>query len=137
MRDDSVSDQVALQRVRNRIIEYLELASSFDAQLHYQSAAPLIHVPSELVNQYEDWVADESSIEGWGAPVFSSRELSALKRFHQTWGAVAETTPGRLPPIEVTIQLPAWGELRAAAERTLGVFQSRGRLPEDCEIDGL
>lgn len=32
MADDNVSKQVVFQRVRNRIIEYFEVASSFDEQ---------------------------------------------------------------------------------------------------------
>lgn len=41
---------VVRQRIRNRIVEYLELASSFEAQLDYQ---PAVHVPvpNEVINQ--------------------------------------------------------------------------------------
>lgn len=46
------SPRLVAQRIRNRIIEYLELASSFEAQQH----APIAHVPNEVINQWEDWV---------------------------------------------------------------------------------
>lgn len=49
-------EHIAIQRIRNRVIEYLELASSFDNQSAYQAAVPYIHVPNEIINQWEDWV---------------------------------------------------------------------------------
>ena len=42
---DQPSDQVIEQRVRNRLTEYFELASSFEAQREYELAAPIVHVP--------------------------------------------------------------------------------------------
>jgi hypothetical protein len=47
-------ERVAEQRVRNRIIEYLELAASLAAQADYDSAVPIAHVPYEVINQWED-----------------------------------------------------------------------------------
>lgn len=42
------------QRVRNRIIEYLELAASFKEQLAYERNAPIANVAHEVINQWED-----------------------------------------------------------------------------------
>ena len=59
------SERLVAQRIRNRIIEYLELAASYAAQEEYQRVAP-INVPSEVMNQWEDWVPREST-NGRGA----------------------------------------------------------------------
>jgi hypothetical protein len=53
---DEPSRRVVEQRVRNRIIEYLEPASSFEAQQQYERDVAIAHVPYELINQWEDWV---------------------------------------------------------------------------------
>src|SRR3954471_21497519 len=90
--------QVVMQRIRNRIIEYLTLASSFDAQRAYQSRAH-IHVPNEVVNQWEDWVRDPRD-KGFAEPVFSRAEQDALAQFHKVWDRVAANTPDPLPNLE-------------------------------------
>ena len=130
--NDAPSPQISLQRVRNRIIEYLEVAISFDSQREYHANAP-VSVPNEMINQWEDWVADPTS-PLWAPPVISPAERAAIADFHAVWRKVADSTPNHLPPLEQTIELPAWERLRAAAECSLRVFQQRGRLPEDRAI---
>lgn len=135
MADDMVSKQVIFQRVRNRIIEYLEVASSFTEQRKYQKAVPFVSVPSEMINQFEDWVPNEGVLADFVLPVFSSVEQAALRRFYKTWQDVAQNTPNPLPPLEETLKLPKWKQLREAAAKTLVVFSDRGKLPEDKEIE--
>ena len=129
------SDQVVRQRIRNRIVEYLELASSFEAQRAYQAAVQ-VPVPSEVINQWEDWVprpGDPSFVQ----PVFSQAEQEAIASFHQVWEEVAAATPNPLPQLENVLVLPAWERLRRAAATALQAFMARGKLPEDHEFDRL
>ena len=129
---DEPSRQLVLQRVRNRIIEYLEVASSYDRQREYQAAAPVC-VASEMIEQWADWVSDPAD-PAWAPPVFSEAERAAISRFHAVWNQVADDTPNPLPPLPETQRLPAWERLRCAAESALSVFHQRGRLPEAREI---
>jgi hypothetical protein len=122
--------RVIEQRVRNRIIEYLSLAASFQQQRAYQASVPAISVPNEVINQWQDWVS-EQSFPGFGPPVFTSNELAALAAFGRAWEQVARNTPSPLPPVDETVALPQWEHLRAAAEAAREVFEQRGRLPED------
>ncbi|WP_163543488.1 hypothetical protein [Occultella kanbiaonis] len=105
--------RVVEQRIRNRLIEYFELASSFTAQLRYEAAAPIVHVPYEIINQWEDWTL---GLDLWldEAQVYTAEEKEALRRFQVVWDRAAE-------------------ELRQEAELALAVFARRGRLPEDQE----
>lgn len=130
--DDSPTRQIVPQRIRNRIIEYLEVASSYDLQPQYQAAAP-VSVPSEMIEQWADWVYDPRSPD-YGPPVFSEEEHEAILTYHLVWDDVAEKTPNPLPILEETLRLSARIELRDAALQTLGVFMRRGRLPEDREV---
>jgi hypothetical protein len=126
------SPQLVLQRVRNRVIEYLEFASSFEAQREYQAVAP-VHVPHEVINQWQDWVQP-----GWEAtftePVFSQPERDALVAFSQAWAQVVSTTPNPLTDLESLSQTPEWESLRSAAADALAVFAVRGTLSEQQEI---
>ena len=118
-------------RVRNRVTEYLELASSFAAQCDYQTAVRDIHVPHEVMNQFEDWVPNMSFVVEWTPAVFSHDERAALERFARVWDEVATRTADSLPRLEETLRLPEWEALRRAAEVALSVCWVRGKLPEE------
>lgn len=125
------TQQVVLQRTRNRIIGYLELASSFGGQREYQSVAP-VNVANEIINQWEDWVREPRD-PALVAPVFSAAEQEAVAQFHNVWNAVAAETPDRLPDLDSLFAIAEWQRLRAAALLALRVFLARGKLSEDRE----
>lgn len=125
------TQQVVLQRIRNRIIEYLELASSFGVQRDYQSIAP-VNVGNEIINQWEDLVR-ESHDPAFVAPVFSAAEQEAVAQFHKVWNAAAANTPDPVPDLEALFATAEWQRLRAAALLALRVFLARGKLSENKE----
>jgi hypothetical protein len=131
--EDEVPPQVIQQRIRNRIIEYLTLAASFDQQRTYQAAVPAISVPNEVVNQWEEWASEESR-HRFGSPVFSADELAATAAFAMTWTKVVKATPRFLPSLAETQALPEWEQLRDAAQAARDVFKRRGRLSEDIPL---
>ena len=128
---DTPSRRVVQQRVRNRIVEYLELASSFEAQLEYQRTAPIAYVPSELINQWEDWVHTDPRTVDQHPDVYSTDEIEAMKRFHVVWEATADSLPNPLPPIDQVQLLPEWNNLRRAADHALSIFLIRGPMSND------
>jgi hypothetical protein len=131
--EEEVPPQVIQQRIRNRIIEYLALAASFDQQRTYQAAVPAISVPNEVLNQWEDWASDEGR-DGFDAPVFTADELAAVASFAVTWTKIVKATPLCLPSLAETQALPEWEQLRDAAEAAREVFARRGRLSEDSPL---
>src|SRR5580658_7880249 len=110
------------QRNRNRIIEYLELASSYDEQQEFETNVPIVHVPNEVVNMWEDSV-DSARIGDFTEPVYSPQEQIAIKQFHAVWDGVASDTPERLPPLSKLIGTEPWERLRIAAAHALAVFR--------------
>lgn len=130
-REAEPTQQVVLQRVRNRIIEYLELAGSFADQREYQARAP-VNVANEVINRWEDWVRGPRD-PAFVAPVFSAAEQDAVAQFHYIWNAVADSTPDPLPDLEALFDTDEWQRLRDAALVALRVFLTRGKLPEDQE----
>jgi hypothetical protein len=125
----AASAQVVMRRVRNRIIEYLELASSFDEQRAYQRRAR-VSVPPEVINQWEDLV-DDPRADWLRDPAFSEDERQGVADFHATWEEVSARTPDPLPELEVLFGTPEWQRLRLAAANALGIFARRGKLSED------
>ena len=127
------TDRVVEQRVRNRIIEYFELTSSVALQSAYEKAAPIAHVPYEVINQWEDQLPNgpDAIVE---PSVYTQEELDALARFHAVWNATAEAVPNNYPTLSEVQRLPAWERLRAEAESALTVFAHRGKLSEDHEV---
>jgi len=128
---NSVSSETLYRRLRNRIIEHLQLVSSAKEQLAYQRAAPIAHVSDELFNSWGDWVANERAIAEFTTPIFSPEEQLAVREFNTALDAVAGRMPRDLPYITEFINTPAWQELNSAASRALAVFQVRGMSPED------
>jgi hypothetical protein len=127
---NSVSTETLHSRLRNRIIEHLELVSSSEAQLAYQRSVPIAQVSNELFNGWGDWVANESAIDEFIAPIFSPEEQFAVREFNAALDAVAGRTPQKLPYITDFIGTPGWQELASAASKALTVFQVRGMSPE-------
>ena len=128
----NISEILINQRIRNRIIEVLELASSFEAQLEYQSNAPTVWVANEVINQWEDWVRDPRD-PSFCPPVFTPEEQEAIASFYRVWDDVCENTPDPLPHLEELQKTESWERLRLAAKTALLVFQKRGRMSDEEE----
>jgi hypothetical protein len=133
MADEQPTKEFALQLIRNRIIESLELASSFKAQRRYQIDVPIANVPAEVICNWEDQV-DQDRLEQYGPPVFSSEEIEAMRTFQQAWEVITGRLPRQLSTLEKTQELPEWDHLRDAAAKALKAFATRGKLSEDHEI---
>lgn len=127
---NSVSTETLHSRLRNRIIEHLQLVSSSEAQLAYRYSVPIAQVSNELFNGWGDWVANECVIDEFIAPIFSPEEQFAVRKFNAVLDAVAHHTSQNLPYITDFIGTPAWQELASAASEALVVFQVRGMSPE-------
>jgi hypothetical protein len=136
MNNETPSHILVAQRVRNRIIEYLELAASFQEQLAYQLRVPDVNISNEMIEQWFDWV-HLPSVESYGPPVYSREEHNSIVAFNALLQDVCDQTPSHLPPIAELIRLPVWISVRDGAQIALGVFRKRGRLSEDVEMEIL
>ncbi len=135
--DKPVSRQLVEQRMRNRTIEYLEMANCEAELLDYQANVP-VNIFDELVNQWED-LSPEPGLtpkNSWyPLTVYSEEEVDEVLRFHAVWDAISRSTPPHIDRIEDFFALPEWNRLRSAAASALAVFVKRGKLSEDEETD--
>ena len=81
--DDKVSNLVVMQRIRNRVIEYLELAATPEDLKKYQTKAP-VSVLNELIQQWNDWVElDNSTVyKSFHIPPYTSQEQLAIFEYN-------------------------------------------------------
>ncbi len=123
------SERVLLQRVRNQLIDYLEIAASFQAQQDFQAQAPDTHVATEVLEQWADWVSPNWQ-EELKAPTFSEQERAAITQFQSIWQEAHTNLVRPLPVLEYIQLAPAWQQLRISAEACLKVFMVRGKLSD-------
>ncbi|WMW80594.1 VOC family protein [Undibacterium cyanobacteriorum] len=129
------SERILLQRVRNQLIDYLEVASSFRAQREYQEQAPQVQVSLEIVEQWADWVGPDWE-QQFTAPVFSEAERQAIAQYQLRWDALRKCLPETMPPLSEIQKNPVWEELRFAASAAYACFVRVGRLSESEEYSG-
>ena len=121
--EDAVSDQIIAQRVRNRIIEWLEWACDFES-----SPSPGIVA---LVNFGFDFLQDDFKPADYLPPTYTEEETQILSKVHQALCWFCEATPANLDDHTPFQELPAWQLLLLFTREALAIFNKRGRLPED------
>jgi hypothetical protein len=131
---DKPSRRVVEQRVRNRIIEYLELASSFEARQEHERDVPLEHIPYGVINQWEGWVHKDPREDRDLSDVYDEAEVDAMCQFHAEWEDAAPAVPDNHPPLSEVQALPDWDRLRDEAGPALSVFMRRGKMAQDHEV---
>lgn len=116
--------------IREGVIEYLALASSFEAQRQYErDVQDFVDVPAEVIEMWADLFPDDPR-ERQFTTAFTSDEVQALGAFHATWLTVTAamrrrcrtTSQGRLGSLVEVQEQPEWEELRSAAESALTRF---------------
>jgi hypothetical protein len=132
--DDRPSRRVIEQRIRNRVIEYLDLAASFEQQRQYERDVPFVNVPYEVINSWEDNFPKDPRIDANLLAVYSPSEVKAIRHFHAVWVAAADALPNDYPTLAEVRELPEWEQLRRAAASTGMIFAERGTMPEDREV---
>lgn len=131
---DNPSPVLVDQRIRNRIIEYLGAASSYDEQRDYALRVPIVSVPNEMINEWEDWAGvDAKNLLSFDKRVFSSAELEALQAYHAIWLTVVRDTPRKMPALREMFGTEPWDRLRSGASAALSVLMQRGKFSEEQE----
>ena len=108
---EPVSELVVLQRVRNRIIEVLELFSDDNA----------FDVARSNLEFWEDWV-NPDKIETYVSPVFTQAERIEIQKVCKAWDNVDINSPQ---------ESEEWLCLSRTSEKSLKVFNHRGKFSED------
>ena len=132
--EERPSDRLVAQRIRNRVIEYLEMAASYEDQREYERNVPIAHIPSEVINQWEDNFPRGLHHYASDREAYTPDEFAALESFADVWRSTADAVPDDWPTLAEAQAMPEWSQLRQGAVKALAVFMRRGKLPEDDEV---
>ena len=124
MSNTNVSRKIVEQRVRNRLIEWLEVLTSYEAD-------PPQFDLNELLNQWDDWNPPESS---YAADVYSATEVEHLALVAGALGGFCKATPPSISVEADALVTPEWMALVLAGRSALTELHLRGRLSEDVEV---
>lgn len=119
MTQSQAADDETLRRVRNNIIEYLEITSSIERQKVEH------HVPGETINSWDDSFND-SWFKAYLPPVFSDEERTAMLSFNESLGRICSLLPKPLPTFDQLAANREWQQLCEAAANAAAVFRNRG-----------
>lgn len=112
------------QRIRNRIIEWLEMICEYDS-------SPPPWSMNETVNQFYDWAPDCPSLFLKYEAPYTDNEIAALHATAQDLERFCQATPATIKDEVAAAQTPEWKALRSSALRALDEFNIRGKLPEE------
>jgi hypothetical protein len=121
------SQQLVQQRIRNRLIEYLEMLVA------YETEPPPFDL-NEAVNQWEDWSPSPTSTSDFAAPVYTRGEAESLASVGNAWEAFCKVTPNKITDEISELHRPEWKNLLSAARSALSALSGRGKLDEEQEI---
>lgn len=121
---DAVSSALVDQRIRNRIMEYFEIASSFQIMGKFGTF--------EVINMWKDWVNPED-LTVLTEPVFSLPEQDTIRQFCVIWEICAEETEENIFDTNSLCKIDNWQTFRNSAASALKVFLIRGKFSEDSE----
>lgn len=119
---EDISQQLLYQRLRNRVIELLEMHSSFE------DIAAL--GAFEMINMVDDWLPLDYS----EAPkVFSEKEKEVVSQFIEFAEVAAEATNSDTWDVEYFKGAEEWVRLSEFSKNALAIFEKRGRFSEETE----
>jgi len=117
----TISRTLLQQRVRNRLMDVLEVAASFEDTAKFGTF--------EVINWWQDWYhMDDLAL--YGEPAFTADEQRQIAAFAKAWSETADVEESNIFDAEKLNALPHWRRFREAAQVALQVFELRGRLSE-------
>ena len=119
---DEISRQLLYQRLRNRVIELIELFCSFDDIAKFGAF--------EVINMADDWLP----LDYDRAPnVFTNKEKEVIAVFIQLVEAASNVTDEDTWDVNWFESSSEWVQLTSSAKVALAVLLERGRFSEEIE----
>jgi hypothetical protein len=122
-----VTSQLVYQRIRNRIIEMLELLIECES-------SPSEFGLNELINFWEDWVSSPLQEDEFPTSVYTEVEGKLLREVSLTINAFCEVTPQSITDETGAMALPEWTAVIVTARLAYITMMKRGRFSEDEEL---
>jgi hypothetical protein len=111
-----ITDKEMAKRLRENILNVLDLWNSVDKQLEYQSNVPIAQVSSELFNQWADFYYPDSK---HFKIAFDKIENEILSDFDKLLNHISDKFPNGIEYISNFIKTNEWLILNNAAKDTI------------------
>jgi len=121
----AISDRLLKQRLRNRIIEVIDMLVDSDDAIKKIGT-------DEILECWFDNVDDEK-LGFYDSPVFTQKETELVTELHQIIDESCELIPTTWKPSDVASCGP-WGKIVTKANVAFEVFKKRGCFDEEKEI---
>jgi len=119
---EEISRQLLYQRLRNRVIELLEMYSSLENIASFGAY--------EMINMVDDWLPLDYN----KAPkVFTETEQELIAEFIRLMSNASDATDSNTSNLEWLKASVEWNRLFEFAQKALTVFSERGRFSEKVE----
>jgi hypothetical protein len=112
------------QRIRNRLIEFLELATS---EHHVLRTFGL----NEIVNQWFDWNPDEPTVNDYPKPPYTESEAQLLYKVAIAISAFVNATSNDISDFSAAVATSYWRDFASCSNDALKELMKRGKLSEN------
>jgi hypothetical protein len=119
---EEISQQLLYQRLRNRVIELLEMHACFENAATFGAF--------EMLNLVDDYLPLNATE---GPDVFSPKEREAVDRFLKAYEVAAAATESDTRSVEWLKNSEEWVRLNEVANQAVAIFIERGRFSEEVE----
>jgi hypothetical protein len=127
MNNSIPSGAVVQQRIRNRLLEYLEMVVEFE---RYHPPFDL----DEVFNQWEDWVRRPIETGTWPSPTYTLKEAELLRKVDAAWDALCNVYLQTPEDEKAVLRKPEWGSFVESADAGIREMRKRGKLSEEYEF---
>jgi len=111
--DNEITDSEFKELTRRNLYSVIDLWSSKDSQLDFQTNRPNTEVSFELYQQWEDFYLPESDDFKQS---FNKLELEALEEFNNALNNTIDNTFNKLPPLVEFIKSEEWKMMNKKAK---------------------
>lgn len=119
-----ISDTLLKQRLRNRIIEMMDLLSNSECVEKIGT--------DEALESWFDYV-DEDKLNFYDEPIFSKEEKESIKDLHKHIESTYDDIPTTWDKSEIAF-CQAWSKVVMLSNKGYQVFLKRGTFDEETEI---
>lgn len=102
---------------KNNLFETLEYLASIDKQIGYKESVPFVHIPYELICQWEGhFVKDQS----WFQEIWTEYQWKELKRFDEKFNKICDQIPDLdFSDVPEVFEHPLWIKMISLSNETI------------------
>lgn len=111
-------------KTRNQVLDMFKDLSSKKAQKDYKNAVPYVHIPNELISQ---WDGCYLIGRNWYREIWTKNQLEILSRFNTEFNRLIEYLPNPMPDVPDVFEDRIWQQIMVLSKEILtGLNENSG-----------